>query len=128
MIDLLKIRRELSLIRNRIKNKVIDISNTDESRTIKNRDILEKDIELLVNYYNHLDNITITQYNPFNFVIIYRCFHKNKLLLQFNENMLPDNQDRYSMNILILSKTNISRHKKFKVKDEIYGSYHHKGG
>lgn len=119
-IDQLKIKREIILIKNRIKNNVIDKKNTEFLKDIKNSDILKKDIKLLINYYNVIDNIIITQFSVFGFTINYKIFHKNELLLEFDEKMLPKNHNRKTMDDLILSITNRIRHKKFKVKDEIY--------
>lgn len=119
-INLLKIYRELSLIKNRIREKVIEKNNSVLSKTIKNVDILEKDIEFLINHYNYIINIIIIQYSDFGFIINYKLFYKNEILIQFSESLLPENCNRETMNKLILSKINKKRHIKFKINEKIY--------
>jgi hypothetical protein len=118
-LEKLKIKREISLIINNVKNGTLDKDNTERYTKIKNKKQLKKSIHFLVNNFNDIENITITQYSTIGFIILYEIFYKKNLLLLFSENLLPPNKNRYSLNELILSNINLSRHKKYKIKREI---------
>ena len=104
-IKKLKIKRELILIKNHF------LKNVNNPATEKTYAILLKSGNFIIKYYKHLNDITITQYSRFGFIITYEIYSNNKLIMKLDENELHNKYNRKSMNILILSKLNKSRHK-----------------
>lgn len=104
----LKLKRELKKIEHQLNN-----NKTNNSEFISNI------INFIITNYNFFENITITQYSRFGFVISYIVYIKNVELISFDEKILPKYYNRHSINELVLSDINKKRHKKYKIKNNI---------
>jgi len=109
MIELerLKIKREYTLLLH------------DLEKEKDNKKWTTKLSYFLIKYFEYFDDVTIIQYSRFGFVITYVIYVKDKKIISFDEELLSNGYNRTTMNKLILSKLNKSRHNSYKIKNNI---------